>query len=174
MEGFDEKMNKSLPNAISMLTVTCMNMAIIVVLVLALMPTNLVGMDRNQARSVADSLSYIFDSDGSYSAFIPDGGLSHYLSYAAKNNPEVRASYYQWIAQLEKSGYAGALPDPMISYGRFIETSSHVSAPRSNDSSCVRLTPGLEPLARKRMLRSRRPTLRSRDSRQTDSGYSIK
>jgi outer membrane protein TolC len=121
MKGFDEKMNKSLPNATSVLAITCVHMAIIIVLVLALSPTNLVGMDRNQARSVADSLSYIFDSDGSLSAFNPDGGLSHYLSYAAKNNPEVRASYYQWIAQLEKSGYAGALPDPMISYGRFIE-----------------------------------------------------
>lgn len=121
MEGFDEKMKKSLPNTISILAVTYVHMAIIIVLVIALSPTNLVGMDRNRAWDVADSLSYIFDSDGSLSAFDPDGGLSHYLSYAAKHNPEVRASYYQWVAQLEKAGYAGALPDPMISYGRFIE-----------------------------------------------------
>jgi cobalt-zinc-cadmium efflux system outer membrane protein len=122
MEGFDEKTSRSLPNAISMLAVTCMHMTIVIVMALALSPTKLVGMDRNRARDVADSLSRVFDQDISSQVFDPDGRLSHYLSYAAKNNPEVRASYYQWVAQLEKAGYAGALPDPMISYGRFIES----------------------------------------------------
>ena len=83
--------------------------------------TSLPGMDRDRAWDVADSLSSVLADDESSSAFNPDGGLPHYLSYAAKNNPELRASYYEWIAQLEKSGYAGALPDPILSYGSFIE-----------------------------------------------------
>jgi outer membrane protein TolC len=102
-------------------TISCRLIIAVVLSVLVFSATSLLGMDRNRARDIADSLSSVFDDDMKSLVFNPDGGLSHYLSYAAKNNPELRASYYQWIAQLEKSGYAGAMPDPVISYGRFIE-----------------------------------------------------
>jgi outer membrane protein TolC len=121
MEGVDEKMKRSMPSAISMLAVTPLQVAVLIALVHALLPAKLIGMDGSRARDVADSLSYIFDSGGGSTAFDPEGGLSHYLSYAARQNPELRASFYRWVSQLEKSGYAGALPDPMITYGKFIE-----------------------------------------------------
>ncbi|MFQ5452703.1 MAG: TolC family protein [Candidatus Zixiibacteriota bacterium] len=50
-----------------------------------------------------------------------DAGLEEYLSFAANNNPGLKAAFYQWKAALEKSGYAGSLPDPMFSYGYFVE-----------------------------------------------------
>lgn len=53
--------------------------------------------------------------------FDPQGGLDHYLTYAALHNPGVRAAFFRWKAALEKSGYAGSLPDPIFSYGYYVE-----------------------------------------------------
>ena len=53
--------------------------------------------------------------------FDADAGLDAYLAYAALNNPGLQASFYRWKAELEKSGYVSVLPDPMISYGYYIE-----------------------------------------------------
>lgn len=45
--------------------------------------------------------------------------LEDYIEMAIKQNPRLLASYQSYQASLERSGYAGALPDPMISYGHF-------------------------------------------------------
>jgi outer membrane protein TolC len=48
-------------------------------------------------------------------------GIDEYLAYAAGQNPALKAAYYRWQALVEKSGYAGALPEPTISYTHYIE-----------------------------------------------------
>lgn len=47
--------------------------------------------------------------------------LNFYLKLAAKRSPALRAAYNDWIAAVEKSNYAGSLPDPMLSFGYFVE-----------------------------------------------------
>ena len=46
--------------------------------------------------------------------------LSKYLKEAGENNPELRATYHEYYAALEKVPQVGALPDPKLSFGYFI------------------------------------------------------
>jgi len=48
-------------------------------------------------------------------------GLNAYLELAARNNPELKASFNQYLAALEKVPQVGALPDPQFSFGYFIK-----------------------------------------------------
>jgi len=45
--------------------------------------------------------------------------LDDYLEMSARNNPEVRALYNQYLAALEKVPQSGSLPDPQASFGYF-------------------------------------------------------
>ena len=73
-------------------------------------------------RNVADSLSDSYEAEDHVPIQINSAAtLNDYLAFAALNSPSLRQAFYRWKASLEKVGYAGALPDPMISYGRFIE-----------------------------------------------------
>ncbi|MBN2347414.1 MAG: TolC family protein [Bacteroidales bacterium] len=47
--------------------------------------------------------------------------LDNYLEIAAKNNPEVKAAFNQYLAALEKVPQVGSLPDPQASFGFFIK-----------------------------------------------------
>jgi len=47
--------------------------------------------------------------------------LHDYLEYAAIHSPQAESAYYKWIATLEKIPQAGALPDPRLTYGYFIQ-----------------------------------------------------
>jgi outer membrane protein TolC len=47
--------------------------------------------------------------------------LDDYLAIATNHNPALKAAFYNWKAELEKAGYAGALPDPMFTYSYFVE-----------------------------------------------------
>lgn len=47
--------------------------------------------------------------------------LDQYLKLAAEHNPRLKASYQTYQAALEKAGYAGALDDPMLSFGHFFQ-----------------------------------------------------
>ena len=49
-----------------------------------------------------------------------DSTLADYLTYAALNNPGLRAGFFRWQAAVEKVPQAEALPDPRLTYGRFI------------------------------------------------------
>ena len=48
--------------------------------------------------------------------------LSHYLTEAALNNPELEAAFYRWKAALEKIPQVRALPDPRFTFAYFIES----------------------------------------------------
>lgn len=47
--------------------------------------------------------------------------LDDYLKLGVARSPALRAAYYGWKAALEKSTYAGSLPEPVLSYTKYIE-----------------------------------------------------
>ncbi len=47
--------------------------------------------------------------------------LENYLKIAAKNNPELKATFSEYMAAMEKVPQVGALPDPQVAFGYFIE-----------------------------------------------------
>jgi outer membrane protein TolC len=81
------------------------------------------ALDLYRAHQVADSLSAEYElADGAIGFDAVTAQLADYLAYAAKQSPSLRAAFHQWESVLEKSGYAGALPDPWFSYTYFIES----------------------------------------------------
>jgi outer membrane protein TolC len=53
---------------------------------------------------------------------VPDGaGLEEYIDSALRNNPGLAGTRQMWKAALERAPQAGSLPDPILSYGYFIE-----------------------------------------------------
>lgn len=47
--------------------------------------------------------------------------LNTYLEFAAKNNPQVKVAFNQYLAALEKVPQVGTLPDPQLTFGLFIK-----------------------------------------------------
>ncbi len=73
-------------------------------------------------KQVADSLSYHFEQTDNAPINLPAlPTLDDYLVIAQRQNPELRSAFYRWRAELAKTGYAGSLPDPMLTYGYFVE-----------------------------------------------------
>ncbi len=78
--------------------------------------------NRSDAVALSKSIEKTYlASENRPAALDADAGLDEYLAYAALNNPGLKAAFYRWRAELEKSGYVSVLPDPMFSYGYFIE-----------------------------------------------------
>jgi outer membrane protein TolC len=48
--------------------------------------------------------------------------LDDYLRVAAWRSPALRAAFYRWQSDVERSGYTGKLPDPIVGYTYFIES----------------------------------------------------
>jgi cobalt-zinc-cadmium efflux system outer membrane protein len=48
--------------------------------------------------------------------------LEDYLRLAERRSPGLRAVYQQWMAAVGSSEYAGSLPNPVLSYGHFLES----------------------------------------------------
>jgi outer membrane protein TolC len=80
------------------------------------------ALTRAEAQKTADSLLAAFQRAEEV-ATVPDttATLSDYLAYAANHSPALKAAFHDWYSDLERSGYAGALPDPMVSYAYFVE-----------------------------------------------------
>ena len=49
------------------------------------------------------------------------GQLDSYLTEAAQNNPGIKAKFNEYLASLEKVPQIGALPDPQVTFGYFIQ-----------------------------------------------------
>jgi cobalt-zinc-cadmium efflux system outer membrane protein len=78
---------------------------------------------RVQSRALADSLAAVYGlGEGGVPFDAATAGLEDYLRYAALQNPALKAAFYEWSSVLKRSGYAGALPDPSVSYTYFIES----------------------------------------------------
>lgn len=74
--------------------------------------------DVDEARKLADAI------EGNYrqnQMVLKNHTLQDYLVYAALNNPGLKASFYSWKSKLEKIAVESSLPDPVFSYGYFIE-----------------------------------------------------
>jgi cobalt-zinc-cadmium efflux system outer membrane protein len=80
------------------------------------------ALTETETQQVADSLRAAFQR-AEDAADVPDSTatLADYLAYAANHNPALKAAFHDWYSGLERSGYAGALPDPVVSYGYFVE-----------------------------------------------------
>jgi outer membrane protein TolC len=51
----------------------------------------------------------------------PHPAVSDYLIFAEQENPALGSALYSWQADREKTGYAGALPDPKIYFAYFVQ-----------------------------------------------------
>ncbi len=83
---------------------------------------SLFALDKKELENISRTIESDFAAAETVSdSFIANGTIEEYLTYASLNNPGLKAAFYFWQASLEKIGYVGALPDPMISYAYFIE-----------------------------------------------------
>lgn len=74
--------------------------------------------DRNEA----DSLSRLYTGEPEAPLAFPGGAdLNEILKIAVERSPALRAAYHDWQAEVKRSGYAGALPDPKLTYSYFVE-----------------------------------------------------
>jgi outer membrane protein TolC len=81
------------------------------------------AMSPDEARQLSDSLSSVYASGKEDAPFDPTAaGLEDYLAYAARQSPGLRAAFFEWKAAMERAGYVGALPDPVLAYTYFIES----------------------------------------------------
>ncbi len=97
--------------------------AILAAALIVMAPGIVSGTTRKDAGRLTDSLTTVFeDAEESPEVLDPNPELTDYLAYAARQSPALKAAFYQWKALVEKSGYSGSLPDPMVSYGYFIES----------------------------------------------------
>lgn len=54
-------------------------------------------------------------------AELSEAGLPELQAYAARHNPGLASAYHDWTAALERIPQARALPDPIFSYGYFVQ-----------------------------------------------------
>ena len=101
----------------------------VVLLTLSIVAQGKPAAAQNQPRHLADSLTTVYENADGEAGFASSLGfdpetasLEDYLAYAALQNPSLRAAFHGWKSALEKTGYAGALPDPRFSYSYFIES----------------------------------------------------
>lgn len=95
---------------------------VILAAVVLLILNSQANADRLLHSDKADSLGRQFELGSGEQVVIPeDASLSFYFDLAMKRSPALRSAFYQWKAAIEKTGYAGALPDPMFSFAYFVE-----------------------------------------------------
>lgn len=75
--------------------------------------------------------------------FSPGSGqtLEEYLIMAAENNPELKSQFARYQASLEQVNQAGALPDPEISMGVFIQKMETLMGDQKADVSIMQMFP---------------------------------
>ena len=78
-----------------------------------------------------------------FALFSPGSGqtLEEYLLLAAENNPELQAEFARYQASLEQVNQAGALPDPEISMGVFIQKMETLMGNQKADVSIMQMFP---------------------------------
>jgi outer membrane protein TolC len=67
--------------------------------------------------------------------------LDEYLKIAAENNPGLKAKFFSYQASLEKVPQVGALPDPQLSFGIFIEPMERYMGNQIADISLMQMFP---------------------------------
>lgn len=74
-----------------------------------------------EARAEVKQIEENYNKNSNQIILNSNSSLQDYLEVAAINNPGLKAAFYKWKSDLEKTGYAGSLPDPMLMFGYFIE-----------------------------------------------------
>lgn len=74
-----------------------------------------------EAREEVKEIEANFDDNSNSITLNSNSNLQDFLKLAAINNPGLKSTFYNWKSNLEKTGYVGSLPDPIIMYGYFIE-----------------------------------------------------
>jgi cobalt-zinc-cadmium efflux system outer membrane protein len=67
--------------------------------------------------------------------------LNEYLVEAAENNPGLRSSFNEYLSSLELVPQAGALPDPRVTFGYFIEPVETRVGPQQARISAAQMFP---------------------------------
>lgn len=67
--------------------------------------------------------------------------LDEYLKVAAENNPELKAYFNEYLASLEKVPQVGALPDPELSIGFFIQPMERFMGNQQADIQLMQMFP---------------------------------
>jgi outer membrane protein TolC len=67
--------------------------------------------------------------------------LKDYITYSLLNNNKLRASYYKWMAAIEKIPQASSLPDPKISFTNYIREVETRVGPQKNRYTIMQKIP---------------------------------
>jgi len=67
--------------------------------------------------------------------------LDDYLKIAAENNPGLKSKFFSYQASLEKVPQVGSLPDPLLSFGIFIEPMERFMGTQVADISIMQMFP---------------------------------
>lgn len=67
--------------------------------------------------------------------------LDNFLELAAENNPDLKVTFNQYLASLEKVPQVGALPDPQASFGFFIKPMAIVSGNQVGNIQIMQMFP---------------------------------
>lgn len=67
--------------------------------------------------------------------------LDEYLQIAAENNPEVKAYFNEYLAAMEQTSQAGALPDPELSVGFFFKPMDRFMGRQQADIQLMQMFP---------------------------------
>ncbi len=80
----------------------------------------------SEVQTPAHALAEVLEPGGAVAsdlqALPEEPTLEDYLRYAALRNAGLRATYYDWIAAMERVPQAEALPDPNLSYGYYLRS----------------------------------------------------
>lgn len=72
-----------------------------------------------QARQQAETLASVYRPDGrrpALSTLNTNSGLGDFLRFAMLNQPQVEATYYDWLASVERITVERSLPDPQLTF----------------------------------------------------------
>jgi outer membrane protein, heavy metal efflux system len=83
---------------------------------------------------------------------LPGASLEDLIVFAEQNNPGLRAAYERTQAADQRIRSAGALPDPMITYGYFLESVETRLGPQEQKLSLVQKIPWISKLGLRRQM----------------------
>ena len=112
--------------------------SLIVIFAVTIVSGHLMASDKDKALELARSIEKNYKLNKPRDV---GGTLEEYLAYAALNNPDLEAAFYKWKAQLEKIPQVSSLPDPIFSYGYFIENVETRVGPQNQKFSLKQMFP---------------------------------
>lgn len=95
-------------------------------------------------RKIKIIIVFILMSMAFNSSFAQETGritLDSYLEIAAKNNPDLKVAFNQYLASLEKVPQVGTLPDPQASFGFFIKPMAIVGGNQVGNIQVMQMFP---------------------------------